>query len=228
MSTLTGYSVQDTLKRLFHFIELNDQHLAALTAICTIRKYGAGELVYIQGEEATSFYIVLGGKVQIYKMSSDGKEVILQLFGPGEMFAEISTFGGVGHYQANSLCKEDSEILVIESFGFQNLVQEYPKMALYLLRIFAQRLHQFSELIEDLSLRTVDSRLAKYLLSVSENSPDKAVIYIHKKTLAGILGTVPQMLSKTFKKFTEKGLIPVEENRIHLLNREVLIRMAGA
>jgi CRP/FNR family transcriptional regulator len=227
MFMLTGHSVQDTLKRLFHFRLLNDQQRASLAAICTIRKYRAGELVFSQGEEATAFYIVLGGKVQIYKMSREGKEMILHLFGPGDIFAEVPIFSGIPQYPANSLCTEDSEVLEIEGAGFRTLVQDHPDMALSLLSVFAQRLHKFSELIEDLSLRTVDSRLAKYLLSVSENSPDKAVIYIHKKTLAGILGTIPETLSRTFKKLTEKGLIQVEENRIHLLNRDALISMAG-
>lgn len=227
MFTLTGHTVRDTLKRLFHFRLLNESQLDALAAISSIQKYRAGELIFSQGEEAGAFYIVLGGKVQIYKISREGKEMILHLFGPGDIFAEVPIFSGIPKYPANSLCTEETEVMAIQGKAFQSLVQESPDIALSLLSVFAQRLHKFSEIIEDLSLRTVDSRLAKYLLSVSENSPDKAVIYIHKKTLASILGTIPETLSRTFKKLAEKGLIQVDENRIHLIDRDQLISIAG-
>lgn len=212
MFALTGYSVRDTLKRLFHFRLLNDEQLDALALLSCIQEYQAGELIFSQGEESTDFFIVLGGKIQIYKISGEGKEIILHLFGPGDIFAEVPIFSGIPKYPANSLCVEISEVLSIQGAGFQALVRKYPDMALSLLSVLAQRLHKFSELIEDLSLRTVDSRLAKYLLSVSENSPNKAVIYIHKKTLAAILGTIPETLSRAFKKMADKGLIHVEEN----------------
>lgn len=227
MFALTGHTVRDTLKRLFHFRLLKDEQLDDLAAIASIHKYQSGELIFSQGEEATTFFIVLGGKVQIYKISREGKEMILHLFGPGDIFAEVPIFSGIPHYPANSLCTEDTEVLAIQGVPFQALVRQYPDIGLSLLSVLAQRLHKFSEIIEDLSLRTVDSRLAKYLLSVSENSPDKAVIYIHKKTLAAILGTIPETLSRTFKKLADQHWIRVDENRIHLLNREQLAELAG-
>jgi CRP-like cAMP-binding protein len=227
MFALIGHTVKDTLKRLFHFRLLKDEQLDDLAAIATIQNYQAGELIFSQGETATAFFIILGGKVQIYKISREGKEMILHLFGPGDIFAEVPVFSGIPKYPANSLCIEDTEVLAIQGEAFQTLVRQYPDLALSLLSVFAQRLHKFSEIIEDLSLRTVDSRLAKYLLSVSENSPDKAMIYIHKKTLASILGTIPETLSRTFKKLSDRGLIQVEENRIHLLDREQLAITAG-
>jgi CRP/FNR family transcriptional regulator, dissimilatory nitrate respiration regulator len=227
MNFLTGHSIRDTLKHLFHFRLLNDEQLDALSVLSSMHKYKAGELIFSQGEEATHFYIVLSGKVQIYKISTEGKEMILHLFGPGNIFAEVPIFSGIPQYPANSLCMEDTEVLAVQGSGFKALVSQYPDMALNLLSVFAKKLYEFSELIEDLALRTVESRLAKYLLSVSENSPDKAVIYIHKKTLAAILGTIPETLSRTFKKLSEQGLIEVDGNRIQLLVREKLIELAG-
>lgn len=224
---LTGYTVPETLKRLFHFRLLNDEQLDALAALCSLHKYQEGELIFSQGEEATAFFIVLSGKIQIYKISREGKEMILHIFGPGDIFAEVPTFSGIPHYPANSLCMQDAEVLAIRGPEFRALVRQYPDMALSMLSVLAQRLHKFSELIEDLSLRTVDSRLAKYLLSVSANSPDTAVIYIHKKTLAAILGTIPETLSRTFKKLSDHGLIQVDNNRIRLLAREELSKLAG-
>lgn len=195
--------------------------------LSSIRHFAAGEMIFGQGEAAESFYIVLSGRVQIYKISPEGKEVILHLFGPGDMFAEVPIFSGIPFYPANSLCLNDSEILAIHGKGFRELVSQYPDIALGIISVFAQRLHQFSELIEDLALRTVDSRLAKYLLSVSANSPEKANITVHKKTLASILGTIPETLSRTFKKLSQGGLIEVKYNKIFILNRKKLLELAN-
>lgn len=218
----TSGTLEERIKRLFYFRQLTDEQMADLSPLCGILRFAEGELIFQEGEVATAFYIVLSGKVQIYKISREGKEMILHLFGPGEMFAEVPIFSGIPKYPANSLCMSDCEILSIQGEGFRKLVMQHPDIALSILTVFAKRLHEFSEIIEDLSLRTVDSRLAKYLLSVSENSPQKAVIQIHKKTLASILGTIPETLSRSFKKLSNEGLVRVEGNRIHLLNREGL------
>lgn len=227
MTFLTGHPTREILKRLFHFRLLNDEQLDTLASLSRTRKYQAGELIFSQGEEANTFYIVLSGKIQIYKISHEGKEMILHLYGPGSIFAEVPVFSGILQYPANSLCVEDSEVMAIQGEGFRAMVSQYPDMALNLLSVFAKKLHEFSDLIEDLSLRTVESRLAKYVLSVSENSPDKAIIYIQKKTLAAILGTIPETLSRTFKKLSDQGLIQVDGNRILLLERGKLVEMAG-
>jgi CRP/FNR family transcriptional regulator len=205
---------------------LSDEQLEALSAIASVQCFDEGELIFTEGTEATSFFIVLSGKVQIYKISREGKEVILHLFGPGEMFAEVPIFSGIPKYPANVLCLEKTEVLCIQGEGFRQLVARYPEMGMNILVVFAKRLHEFNGLIEDLALRTVDSRLSKYLLSVSENSPDKAVIRIHKKTLASILGTIPETLSRTFKKLSNDGLIRMEGNKVHLLNRKGLAGLA--
>jgi len=219
-------TLPERIKRLFYFRQLTDEQLNALVSLCAIQRFEEGELIFQEGESAQAFYIVLSGKVQIYKISREGKEMILHLFGPGEMFAEVPIFSGIPRYPANSLCMAPSEILSIQGKGFRTLVMAHPDIALSILTVFAKRLHEFSEIIEDLSLRTVDSRLAKYLLSVSENSPDKAVIQIHKKTLASILGTIPETLSRSFKKLSSEQLLKVEGNKIHLLDRAGLETIA--
>jgi CRP-like cAMP-binding protein len=222
----TSGTLPERIKRLFYFRLLTDTQMSELTALCTILHFEEGELIFQEGAEAECFYIVLSGKVQIYKISREGKEMILHMFGPSEMFAEVPIFSGLPRYPANALCMEASDILSIQGEGFRKLITAHPDIALNILGVLAQRLHKFSELIEDLSMRTVDSRLAKYLLSVSENSPDKALIQVHKKTLASILGTIPETLSRSFKKLSNDQLVHVEGNKIHVLNREGLTILA--
>ncbi len=202
--------IPERLKRLFYFRLLSEAQLDALAALCTLLKVEAGTLIFLEGDPAEAFFIVLSGKVQIYKTSLEGKEMILHLFGAGEMFAEVPIFSGIPRYPANALCLENAQVLRIDGPGFHQLVSLNPELALNLLVVFAKRLHHFNDLIEDLSLRTVDSRLAKYLLSLSDNASNQAIIRINKKTLAAVLGTVPETLSRSFKKLTQENLLRME------------------
>lgn len=224
---MTLATIESRLKQLFYFRLLAPEQLNALADISSCQHYEAGEMIFGEGEAASAFYILLSGRVQIYKISPEGKEMILHLFGPGDMFAEVPIFSGIPKYPANALCMEACEVLCVQGAGFKQLIETYPDIAISMISVFAKRLHHFSDLIEDLSLRNVDSRLAKYLLSVSEQSPDKAVIMIHKKTLAAILGTIPETLSRTFKKLSNDGLVDVNDNKIAILDRVRLIKLAN-
>lgn len=215
------------LAKLTYFESLTEDALDALATITQKVTLPEGDLVFGQGESASRFYIVLSGQVQIYKLSAEGKEMILHLLEENDLVAAVPVFSDTSIYPANCLCMAPTTLLSIDGKAFKGLVSQYPEIALTLLTVFAKRLHHFSDVIEDLSLRTVDSRLAKYLLSVSEQSPDKAVIQIHKKTLSSILGTVPETLSRGFKKLSDKGLIRVDDNKVHLINREQLSSLAG-
>lgn len=221
-------SIEQQLQRLFHFRLLAPEQLQAMAQICSIHHYKAGELIFNEGEASVAFYIALSGKIQIYKISKEGKEFILHLFGAGDMFAEVPIFSGIPKYPANALCLNDSTVLRIQGEPFRQLVKIHPDIALNIISVFAKRLHEFSEIIEDLSLRTVDSRVAKYLISLQDNAKENIEMAIHKKTLASILGTIPETLSRAFKKLAQDGLIEVSTNKIKILDLKGLAHVADA
>lgn len=215
------------LQRAFCFRGIETPLLETLANISHIKTYPAGEILFMDGDPAQYFYIVLSGQIKIYKLSAEGKEMILHLFGPQSVFAEVPVFGGMKKYPAHASAMAESEVLAIEGEAFQQLAASQPALLLKMLPVFAERLREFNGLIEDLSLRSVDSRLAKYLLSLEEQSTEKAILHIHKKTLAAILGTVPESLSRSFKKLTEQGIVLVRGQEVTLLNRTALLEMAN-
>jgi CRP/FNR family transcriptional regulator len=200
--------------------------MALMSMQCGLLRRKAGETLFREGEPATSFYILLSGHVQAFKVSAEGKEIILHLFNPGELFAEFPVFSGNQTYPVNTLCLKNSELLAINGQGFKDLAYSKPDLLLKILMRLSERLRYFTGLVEDLSLRNVDSRLAKYLLSACEDGSDEAQIEIHKKTLAAILGTVPETLSRSFKKFTQDDILEVQGNIIRIRNRKALQQMA--
>lgn len=215
----------DILRQLPYFTPLSMVHLELLSPLCQVVKKQRDERLFYEGDDADSFYAVISGQVKILKISPDGREVVLHLFGKGEIFAEVPIFNDFPYYPANAMVTEETTLLRVEGAGFRDLVTLHPQILLSMMSVFAARLHQFSRTIEDLSLRNVDSRLAKYLLTMSEAS-HTLELTVNKKTLAAILATVPETLSRSVGKLQQKGLITMAKNHVVIHDREALMDVA--
>lgn len=226
MTQALSSNLIDRLQRQFCFASLTYSQIVSIAELTSLRTCDAGQPIFEQGETATHFFIVESGQVQVYKLSSEGKEVILHLFGPGEVFAEVPVFNNIPVYPASALCRKPTQLLAIEGPAFRTLLTAQPKIALAMLSVFAIRLHQFSHTIEDLALRSVDARLARYLLCLSEASHGDVSFQIHKKTVAAILGTIPETLSRSLKKLVQENLIEMQGAEITLKSIEMLQQRA--
>jgi CRP/FNR family transcriptional regulator len=184
-----------------------------------IREHERGSTVFSDGEAADGFYVVADGSVKIYKMSPDGKEKILHIFGPPEPFGEVPVFAGT-RFPANAQTTARSRLFFFPREAFVKLVTENPSLCLNMLAVLSMRLRQFTDQIENLSLKEVPARLADYLLALSREQADRGVVRlpISKGQLAGLLGTISETLSRIFSRMTQQGLISVEGRRIHLLD----------
>lgn len=214
------------LEKTYFFDALSVEERMTIGKMALYRKYEAGELVFSQGDPAEAFFLVVSGQVQAYKIGPDGKEMILHLVGPGEVFAEYPVFGGISKYPAYALCLEETELLAIPAEAFRTLVAGKPEILMKMLARFSQRIQEFNALIEDLSLRSVDARLAKYLLSLNQNNPSLTTLDVQRKTLAAILGTIPETLSRAFKRMKDQGVIRLEGSQLEILDRGALALMA--
>jgi len=198
-----------------------------IARIARRRSYCRSEIIFMEGEEGNGFYIVESGQVKIYKISSEGKEQILHLFGPGESFGEVSVFTGHG-FPAFAKANVRTTCLFIPRADFVEMIRRDPALAMNMLGVMALRLRKFAGLIEDLSLKEVPGRLCAYLLYLSDKSPDPEHLEldISKGQLAALLGTIPETLSRILTRMGRMGLIKSEGARIRILNRSVLQKIA--
>ncbi len=215
---------------LNHFIEqvplfagLVDTQIQLLAAIVEKRKYLRGKVIFTEGEEATGLYVLCAGRIKIYKLSSDGKEQILHIFGPGEPFGEVTVFAG-GQFPAYAEALESCETLFFPRKKFVELITKDPSMAMNMLAMLSKRLRYFTQLVENLSLKEVPQRLAAYLLVLDniKNKQDIVELDIAKGQLASLLGTIPETLSRILNKMSGQGYITVEGRQIRLLDRKSL------
>ncbi|MCI5113789.1 MAG: Crp/Fnr family transcriptional regulator [Candidatus Electrothrix sp. AX1] len=198
--------------------------LEQITELASVKKFQRGESIFFEGDEATGFYMVGQGRVKIYKMSLDGKEQILHIFGPGEPFGEVPVFHG-RPFPANAISIEASTMLFFPRQRFIDLINSTPSLALSMLAVLSMRLRRFAAQIESLSLKEVPARLAAHLIYLTEEQKrtDYVILDIPKGQLASLLGTSPETLSRIFTKMSNEGLIRVKGKEIELLEYQILL-----
>ena len=210
------------------FSGLSGEQTDALARIGLRRSSRKGERIFSEGDEGTGFYVVVAGRVKISKVSAEGKEQILHFFGPGESFGEVSVFTGQG-FPADAVAAAQTALLFFPRTSFIALIRNDPALALNMLAQLSQRLRQFAGLIEDLSLKEVPERLAKYLLYLSSRDGDAGTseLDVSKGQLASLLGTIPETLSRILTKMNRQGLIRSRGAQITILDRAGLDAIAS-
>lgn len=220
--------ISDEISHAMLFEGLPPEQVDALARICLERRYAKGEGVFAEGGRAQGFYLAVSGKFKIYKISREGKEQILHIFGRGEIFGEVPAFAG-GNYPANAQAIEAGRALFFPRASFVELMGTEPSLALNMLGILSRRLRRFTHMIEDLSLKEVPGRLAAYLIYLSARNGDSPVfdLDITKTQLAGLLGTIPETLSRILAKMAQQGIISVDGRTIGMLDRKSLESIAS-
>jgi len=210
------------------FSGLPEDQLKRLGAIMEVREVERDTTIFSDGDEANGFYVVAGGSVKIYKMSLEGKEKILHIFGPPEPFGEVPVFAGT-RFPANARTTARSRLFFFPREAFVKLVTENPSLCLNMLAVLSMRLRQFTDQIENLSLKEVPARLADYLLSLYREQADREEVNlpISKGQLAGLLGTISETLSRIFSRMAQQELISVDGRRIRLLDFEGIEALAA-
>ena len=214
----------DELKQAALFSRLDPPSLVDLGRIARARRADAEEVLFAAGDRATGFFVLLEGRVKLYKISTDGKEYILRVVRAGETFAEAAAFSGL-RYPVFAEALEPCRLAHFGANEFRHLVQRSPQLALNMIATMAELLHALTLKIEDLSLREVGARLCRHLLELAEqefDGPPKDGLTFKLETtktaLAARLGTISETLSRTFRKLQQQGLLRVERSRVTLLD----------
>lgn len=220
--------VHDFLVKTPLFQGLPESQINKLTRIVTEHSFTDGQVIFTEGDKADGFYIVVTGRVKIYKLSPEGKEQILHVIEPGEPFAEVAMFSG-GTLPAHAEALKESKVIFIPKGAFIALIQQDPSLAMNMFGTLSIRLKRFTSLIEDLSLKEVPQRLAAHLLYLSgdKNNQGNFELTISKGQLASLLGTIPETLSRILKKMIAQGCIAMKGRTIELRDRGMLESLAA-
>ena len=205
------------------FSTLTAEQQQTLAGACVVSPCAKGKVFFVEGEEATGLYIMVEGKVKIYRSAPDGREAVLHVFGPGEPFGEVAVFQG-GKFPATAVCVESGKVLFLPRNALLNGIARDPALALNMLAALSRRLRGFAAKVETLTLMETPQRLAAYLLLTSEEHEGAATfeLDVSKALLAGLLGTARETLSRCLARMVEQGAISMEGRAVHILDRSFL------
>ena len=226
MGKLSPNEIAAAVRRAPLFVALGRAELAELLRACPTRNVPAGTQVLSPSQRADAFYVILAGRVKVYKLSASGDEQILHLYGPGRAFGEAAMWAG-GRYPAYAQTLSDAVLLAVGRAALKRLTAANPDLALAMLAGMSAKLREFTELIERLSLKDVPARLAGVLLDLpAKPGTNTVVLRQTKRQLAAQIAAVPETLSRALAKLKAAGLIEVDGPHITILDTDALTDLA--
>ena len=205
---------------------LDKSELQAVGSIARFIDIPSGKTIFFEGDPAGGFYVLLSGRVRIYKSSPDGKEYTIHIIKPGQLFAEAAIFKG-DKYPANSMAVDDSSAAFFPKDNFLDLLKKYPEISLKIIGSMAAFVRDFTRQVEELSLKEVPARLASYLLYRAEKTGiDTVHLDTTKAELANRLGTISETLSRNLKKLSDLGVVSVDGRDIAIKDKARLNQIA--
>jgi CRP-like cAMP-binding protein len=222
----------DALRRTALFGSLGDGELKALAGRAVAKHLRPGDALFFEGEDPKGLYVVVQGAIRAYRESGEGREQVIHVERAGATIAEVPMFDN-GTFPSTAAAEEDSIVLFIDKQDVRRLCLEYPRIALAALEILAGRLRRAAGLIEALSLREVDQRLARLLLSearVRGKRIDTRIAFelvLTNQQIASRIGTVREVVSRALSRLQQNDLILIDGRRITISNEAALESYAG-
>ena len=222
-----GFSEQahGILKAVSYFATLDNVALASVGRAAIRRDYDTEQVILIEGEPCAGLYIVESGWLKAIRIGLDGREQVLQMLKPGEVFNAISVFTDAPN-QATVAALEPSVVWMVRRDILLKLMEEHPSRARQVIQELAGKVQYLIRLVEDLSLRSVEARLARLLLEQAEGESVQRRRWATQAEMASRLGTVQDVVNRALRKLSDGGLIHVERHQIQILDKEGLKTIA--
>jgi CRP-like cAMP-binding protein len=223
--------VDDVIRKAPLFSAVDDEAADALRRSMSEISLGRGQVLFREGDAGEKLYVVADGKVKLGRTSSDGRENLLAILGPGEMFGELSLFDP-GPRTATATAVTDTRLYALGHADLTTWVHGRPEVALSLLKQISSRLRRTNEVIGDLVFSDVPGRVAKALLDLSSRFGVESEDGVHvghdltQEELAQLVGASRETVNKALADFAGRGWIRLEARAVVLLDLERLARRA--
>ena len=220
-------SVAKTLRDVPLFSKVRDEDIARIADAARERLYPKNSVIVFEDDPGEAMYVVVTGSVKVVLTSDDGREVILATLAAGEFFGEMSLIDDEPR-SAHVIAMEDSRLLVLRREDFQRILHESPRIAIGLLDALCKRLRQADQKIGGLALLDVSGRVARLLIEMADEHDGVTVTNrIPHHTIAQMIGSSRETVSRTMSNLAEQGLIELTRKTIRIKNRPALEAAAG-
>ena len=207
LHSLATESETQALRMAPIFHGLDDNAMKELLQRASIKNYRRGETLFMQGDPADAFFVVIEGWTKIYRITQAGEEAVVGVFTRGQSFAEAAAFTH-GQFPATGETVTDSRLLRVPSKQLVHIIGKTPEIGLAMLASTSQHLHMLIRQIEQLKAHTGAQRVAEFLLSLTNAKTGSCILELpyDKALIAGRLGIKPESLSRAFQKLRGYGV----------------------
>lgn len=210
------------------FLGLADEAIDELVARSRIERCRRGKTIFRRASPGTAMMAVLRGSVKICTVSRNGKEAVLNVIGPGQVFGEIAVLDG-GPRTADAVALVESELLVLDRRDFMPVVRAHPDLAQRLLEVLCGRLRKTSEQLEDAFFLDMPGRLAKALLGArtGESAGASTQVNLTQRELGEMIGTARESVNKLLHSWQDQGIVALRRGAIAIRRPEALQQLAA-
>jgi len=179
-----------------------------------VRAFPKRAIIFSEGDETDSLYLLLAGKARVFVADDKGREVQLNQLGPGEYFGEVTLDGGPR--SASVMALEDCRCAVVKRAEFDGFIERNPELALHIVHKLARRVRDLTDNVRSLALMDVYGRVARLLLELAENKDGRLVIDEHltHKDIASRVGASREMISRIFSDLSDGGYVRKEDGHL--------------
>ncbi len=209
------------------FQDLSEEEIAEIDRAMTITTGRRGKIFYMPEDTSEVLFLLKEGRVQLYRISPEGKKLVIGTVGPGAVFGEMALIGQ-GMHNTFAEATEDCVLIVMSREDVERLLITKPRVALRIFEAMGNRLKETEARLEAIAFKGIPARLAALLLQLADERQSDTIQGLTHQDLGERIGTYRETTTQTLNAFKASGLIDIGRKRIRLLDREGLERIAAS
>jgi CRP-like cAMP-binding protein len=214
--------ILDTLNRSHLFHSLTDVQMERIYSHSRFFDLGEQQQLFTQGQPVDYFFMLLSGRVKLYRVSPDGQEKIIEIVTPGSVFAEALVFSDSAHYPVSAATLIESELIGIDAKDFRAILWDSTSTCFSLMQAMSFRLRQLIHEIDTITLHSGTCRVAAYFLHNAPEDQTEFELELAKNQIASRLSVKPETFSRILASLKKKNIVEVDGNRVTILNKNAL------
>lgn len=209
------------------FQDLTPAEMEEIDRVTTITSCRRGKILYMPEDTSEVLFLLKEGRVQLYRISPDGKKLVIGTIGPGAIFGEMALIGQ-GMHNTFAEAVEACVLYVMSREDVERMLVTKPKVALRIFENLGIRLKEAEARLERIAFKSIPARLASLLLQLADERGSETISGLTHQDLGEQIGTYRETTTQTLNTFKAEGLIDIGRKRITILDRDGLQRLAGS
>lgn len=208
------------------FQDLTEEEIEEIDRATTMSSCRKGKILYMPEDTSEVLFLLKKGRIQLYRLSPDGKKLVIATIGPGSVFGEMALIGQ-GMHNTFAEATEECVLCVMSRDDLERLLVTKPKVALRIFETLGRRLKEAELRLEEIAFKGIPARLASLLLQLADEQGSDRITGLTHQDLGEQIGTYRETTTQTLNIFKTEGLIEIGRKRLTILDREGLKRIAA-